>query len=95
HGPNGTFAYVVGAGNVAEMRPLVLEATQGDIAIIRSGLSAGEQVVVDGQAQLRPGSKISPRPVSASGTSASAGAGPHGGPPSPSSAPSARQGSSP
>jgi multidrug efflux system membrane fusion protein len=69
NGPNGTFAYVVGAGNTAEMRPVVVDAIQGDLAIIKSGVSAGEQVVVDGQSQLRPGAKISPKPVS-SGSSA-------------------------
>ena len=63
HGPSGTFAYVVGAGSVVEMRPVVLDAIQGDVAIVKSGLKAGEQVVVDGQSQLRPGAKVAARPV--------------------------------
>ena len=66
HGPNGTFAYVVSAGSTAEMRPVVVDAIQGDLAIIKSGLVAGEQVVLDGQAQLRPGAKVSAKPASSS-----------------------------
>ena len=85
HGPNGTFAYVVNAQSAAEMRPIVLDTIQGDLAIIKSGLAAGEQVVVDGQAQLRPGAKVAPRPVSGSGGKASASAST-----APSGAPSAR-----
>jgi multidrug efflux system membrane fusion protein len=85
HGPNGTFAYVVNAQSAAEMRPIVLDTIQGDLAIIKSGLAAGDQVVVDGQAQLRPGAKVAPRPVSGSGGKASASAST-----APSGAPSAR-----
>ena len=64
HGPNGMFVYVVGASSAAEMRPVVTDAIQGDLAIVKSGLTAGEQVVVDGQSQLRPGAKVAPRPAS-------------------------------
>jgi multidrug efflux system membrane fusion protein len=70
HGPSGTFAYVVtgtGATAAAEMRPIVVAATQGDVAVIQSGLTPGEQVVVEGQAQLRPGAKVAPRPASSAG----------------------------
>jgi multidrug efflux system membrane fusion protein len=76
HGPNGTFAYVVNASSAVEMRPIVLDAIQGDLAIVKSGLSVGEQVVVDGQSQLRPGAKVSPRPVSGGKAAASASAAP-------------------
>ena len=65
HGPQGTFAYVVKADNTVEARPVTLAATQGDLAVIGTGLTAGEQVVVDGQAQLRPGSKVLPKPAAA------------------------------
>jgi multidrug efflux system membrane fusion protein len=85
-GPSGTFAYVVSASSTAEMRPVVVDVIQGDTAILKSGLAAGEQVVVDGQAQLRPGAKVSarPAPTSRGSTSASAGATPS---PRPSAAP--------
>jgi multidrug efflux system membrane fusion protein len=57
-GPKGAFAYVVGAGSVATIRPLKVAATQGDIAIIASGVKPGETVVVDGQMILKAGSKV-------------------------------------
>jgi len=63
HGPTGTFAYVVKADSTVENRPVTLTAIQGDSAVIGSGLTAGEQVVVDGQAQLRPGTKVLTKPV--------------------------------
>ncbi len=76
HGPNGTFAYVVNASSAVDMRPVVVDAIQGDVAIIKSGLSVGEQVVVDGQSQLRPGAKVSPRLASNGKAAASASAAP-------------------
>jgi multidrug efflux system membrane fusion protein len=63
HGPQGTFAYVVKADSTVETRPLTVTATQGELAIIGAGLNAGEQVVVDGQAQLRPGAKVATKPA--------------------------------
>ena len=63
HGPTGTFAYVVKADSTVENRPVTLTAIQGDVAVIASGLKEGEQVVVDGQGQLRPGAKVATRPV--------------------------------
>ena len=41
------------------MRPIVVDVTEGESVIISSGLSVGEQVVLDGQNQLRPGSRVS------------------------------------
>ena len=58
HGPQGTFAYVVSADSTAAIRPLTVDATQGDLAIVSKGLSPNDLVVVEGQAQLRPGAKV-------------------------------------
>ena len=71
HGPTGTFAYVVKPDSTVENRPVTLTAIQGDLAVIASGLTAGEQVVVDGQAQLRPGAKVATKPVPGASASAS------------------------
>ena len=60
-GPQGAFAYVVKGDQTAEMRPIEIDLTQGDLTIVSKGLSAGEKVVTDGQFQLRPGSKLAPR----------------------------------
>jgi membrane fusion protein, multidrug efflux system len=65
HGPDGTFAYVVQPNSTVALRPVAVATTQGDVAIIASGLEPGESVVVDGQAQLRPATKVSARPVGA------------------------------
>ncbi len=67
-GPTGTFVYVVGPDMVAEMRPIELASLQGDAALIGKGLTPGDVVVVDGQNQLKPGSKVAPRAVEKSGS---------------------------
>jgi multidrug efflux system membrane fusion protein len=72
HGPQGTFVYAIGGDSAASVRPIAVESIQGDIAIVASGLREGEEVVVDGQAQLRPGSKVAPRPAAATSASARA-----------------------
>ena len=62
-GPEGTFAYVVGADQTVQPRPIEVELTQGDVAAIARGLSPGEVVVADGAAALRPGAKVAARPA--------------------------------
>jgi multidrug efflux system membrane fusion protein len=89
-GPQGTFAYVVGTDQTVSMRPVEVDTTQGDSAIIARGLSVGEQVVADGQNQLRPGAKIAPRPAERPATAspllgATASAAPSASPPAASS----------
>ncbi|HEX4709310.1 efflux RND transporter periplasmic adaptor subunit [Phenylobacterium sp.] len=61
-GPQGAFAYVVGAGSKVSVRPITVMTVQGDTAIIQSGLKAGEVVVTDGQLILKPGMKVTARP---------------------------------
>ena len=67
HGPQGTFAYVVGHDSTVTARPVTLDAIQGETAIVSRGLQPGEQVVVEGQAQLRPGAKVATKPAPAPG----------------------------
>jgi multidrug efflux system membrane fusion protein len=64
-GPTGTFVYVVGADGTAAVRPVTVATTQGDVALLAKGVAEGEQVVVDGQNQLRPGAKVAPRTAGA------------------------------
>ena len=61
-GPKGAYVYVVGPGNKAQMRPIQMLTTQDTIAVIKSGLKAGETIVTDGQMTLRPGSTVAARP---------------------------------
>jgi multidrug efflux system membrane fusion protein len=65
-GPQGTFVYVAGDDSIAELRPVDLALTQGEIALLSKGVRAGEHVIVEGQAQIRPGAKIA-KPATAPG----------------------------
>jgi multidrug efflux system membrane fusion protein len=57
-GPSGTYAYVIRGDQTVEMRPVKTGQGDGGDVLIEEGLSAGEQVVVDGQYKLQNGSKI-------------------------------------
>ena len=57
-GQDGQHVFVVKDGNRVEMRPVTLARTSEGEAIIAKGLSAGEQVVREGQFLLGPGSRI-------------------------------------
>jgi multidrug efflux system membrane fusion protein len=57
-GTQGTFVYVAKADNTASVRPIKLGPTQGEGVAVDSGLTPGEQVVVDGTDKLREGAKI-------------------------------------
>jgi multidrug efflux system membrane fusion protein len=58
HGPNGAFAFVVGADKKAVIRPITVAVTQGQTVVIQSGLKAGEIVVTDGQMILKNGAVV-------------------------------------
>jgi multidrug efflux system membrane fusion protein len=60
-GPNGVFLYVINGDQTVAPRAIEVTATVADLAVIGKGLQEGERVVVDGQNQLRPGSKVAPR----------------------------------
>lgn len=62
-GPQGQFVYVVGADQKAAVQPVTIERTEGDLAIVGKGLEPGQQVVVDGIFQLRPGARVAPKPA--------------------------------
>jgi len=71
-GPQGTFVYVVTPDQTAALRAVEVETVQDQWAIIGKGIQAGDQVVVEGQNQLRPGAKVALRssvagPASGSG----------------------------
>ena len=71
-GPKGAYVYVVGAGNKAVMQPVQVTTTQDTTAVIKSGLTAGQTIVTDGQMTLRPGLTVAPRPAAgAAGASSS------------------------
>jgi membrane fusion protein, multidrug efflux system len=57
-GPQGTYAYVIKPDKTVEMRPIKVGRTEANVALVESGLKVGEQVVVDGQYKLQPGSHV-------------------------------------
>jgi len=88
HGPNGTFAYVVEGDSTVSNRAITVDAVQSETAIISKGLQPGETVVIEGQAQLRPGTHVSGKPAPA-GSASSGGASPVLGAPAPTATASA------
>jgi multidrug efflux system membrane fusion protein len=54
-GPQGPYAYVINPDSTVAVRPVKVVQVSGGRALIDTGLSAGEQVVVDGQYKLQPG----------------------------------------
>jgi multidrug efflux system membrane fusion protein len=62
-GPEGSFVYVIGADATVSARPVEVASTQDELALIRAGLAPGEEVVTEGQNQLRSGSRVARRPA--------------------------------
>ncbi len=61
-GARGHFVWVVNKESKAELRPVVVGEWHGDDWLIREGLKANEQVVVDGGLSLYPGASVAAKP---------------------------------
>jgi multidrug efflux system membrane fusion protein len=59
-GPQGTYVYAVGDDKTAEMKPITIALTTGELAVIDKGLVGGERVIIEGQNQVRPGGRVEP-----------------------------------
>jgi multidrug efflux system membrane fusion protein len=57
-GTKGPYAYVVNPDNTVAIRPIKVAQIADGQALIDSGLDANEQVVVDGQYKLQPGTRV-------------------------------------
>jgi len=57
-GPSGPYAWVVNPDNTVGMRQVKVAQISDGQALIDSGLSANERVVVDGQYKLQPGAHV-------------------------------------
>jgi multidrug efflux system membrane fusion protein len=55
---NGSYVYVVKADATAEQRPVSLGQRQGDLIVVEKGVTAGEQIVTNGQLGVTPGGKV-------------------------------------
>jgi multidrug efflux system membrane fusion protein len=60
-GQQGAFIYVVKSDQTVEARPVTVAWTAGDLTVIESGVTPGEDVVIDGQSRLTPGARIAVR----------------------------------
>ncbi|KQQ87351.1 efflux RND transporter periplasmic adaptor subunit [Massilia sp. Leaf139] len=54
------FVYVVDAAGKAEYRPVTLGPVVDGLRVVRSGVKAGEKIVVNGLQRVRPGAPVSP-----------------------------------
>ena len=59
-GPEGPYAFVVADDMTVKMQSIKVAQIEQEQALIESGLSPGQRVVVDGQFKLQPGSKVKP-----------------------------------
>jgi membrane fusion protein, multidrug efflux system len=59
-GPKGPYTYVI-KDNTAIMRPIEVDLRQDELTVVKSGVEAGDTVVIEGQASLRPGAKVAVR----------------------------------
>lgn len=56
----GSYVFVVDAQNKALMRPVKIEMRRDGTAVVKDGLAAGDRVIVQGQARVRPGMVVAP-----------------------------------
>jgi len=59
-GPQGTYVYTAGPGNVAKIQPVTIAQTTGNLVGLSSGVNAGTNVVIDGQDKLQDGTQLNP-----------------------------------
>jgi multidrug efflux system membrane fusion protein len=57
-GPNGPYAFVVGADRIVQKRTIKVGVMNKTTAVIDSGLAPGERVVTDGQYRIQAGSLV-------------------------------------
>ena len=71
-GPQGLFAWIVTADNIAVVRQIQVGPATGDLTIVSSGLNEGDRVVTDGQYKLQANSPVTvstpPAPVAGRST---------------------------
>jgi len=63
HTESGSSVYVLDTDNRAQRVNVVLGQAFGTQFLVEQGLEAGQKVIVQGQDKVRPGQKVTPRPV--------------------------------
>jgi membrane fusion protein, multidrug efflux system len=56
----GTYVFIVDKENKALRRPVKVEIQRDGTAVVKDGLAAGDRVIVQGQARVRPGMTVAP-----------------------------------
>jgi multidrug efflux system membrane fusion protein len=59
NGPNGQYVFVVKSDQTVELRQVNVARTEGDDAVVATGLAPGDRVVTTGQLRLAPGMRVS------------------------------------
>jgi multidrug efflux system membrane fusion protein len=57
-GQQGSFVFVIQTDSSAATKPVIVNRTAGEFAIVTGDVQAGDRVVIDGQLRLRQGSKV-------------------------------------
>jgi len=57
-GSQGAYVFIVKNDKTAELRPVKIAFTEGNMVAIESGLTPGEDLVIDGQDKLQNGTKV-------------------------------------
>jgi multidrug efflux system membrane fusion protein len=57
-GQQGQYVFVVKPDFTVELRTVTVTRSAGDLSVVAQGVKSGEKVVVDGQLQLVPGTKV-------------------------------------
>jgi len=63
HGAQGSFVWIVGAGEQVGARPVELGPSAGNDVVVAKGLTAGDRVVVEGILKVQPGAAVSATPI--------------------------------
>ncbi|CAH2396428.1 efflux RND transporter periplasmic adaptor subunit [Mesorhizobium escarrei] len=67
-GANGTYTWIVKPDGTAATQPIDVGPTQSHVTVINSGISAGDQVVVEGQYRLQAGARVDAKPANTTAT---------------------------
>jgi membrane fusion protein, multidrug efflux system len=65
HGVQGSFVWLIGAGDKVEFRPVQLGTTAENDVVVDHGLKAGERIVVEGILKVQPGAVVKGVPLAA------------------------------
>jgi membrane fusion protein (multidrug efflux system) len=78
-GAQGSFVWLVGTADTVELRPVRIDLTVGDVAVIAEGLAGGERVVTEGVLKVQPGVKVTIAAPAAAAAPSAEGAAPAAG----------------